>query len=340
MSSLVSIIVPIYNAMPYLEQCIASICQQSYNHFELILIDDGSTDESFDHAQSWASQDHRIKLYQQVNSGVSSARNKGLEYAKGDYILFVDSDDYIEAHCLQYLLDLAQSLTEKDLINFSYVVEDASQSTQMGQTLVENKLIPLDQLARKFWTYYQQGITNSPCNKLYHHQIIKEHQLRFPEKMRMGEDLIFNLNYFQYIDHILFTSEPLYHYRMHEQQATKRPDPSISQDILVFLPKVEEFIRQFAGSAYLPTYQDHGHQLLRHLLTAADNLDLAKEGPGRPSQAYVDMFKRFDQKLDMHQLNSRSNYENIVKFLFTHRYFNTLARLFRFKQQLRTGIKS
>lgn len=334
----VSIIVPFYNSMPYLEQCIASICQQTYPHFELILIDDGSKDQSLVCAQKWADQDQRIKIFRQKNAGVSSARNLGLDNSRGKYILFIDSDDYIEEHSLQYLMNLAKSLTEKDLINFSYWVENSSEQIVSKETLQENHLIPLEELARKFWTYYKQGVTNSPCNKLYHASLIRQYHLRFPENMKMGEDLIFNLNYFQHIDHLFLSSEKLYHYRMHDHQATKQANQTIIDDMLIFLPAIELFINQQAGSVYLPTYHQHGHQLLRHLLTAGESYFNAVDSSGSVVD-FVKILQLFDSIIDMKHLQAQNTFESLVKSLYSRRRFNSLAILLKSKAYLRRLIK-
>ena len=103
----VSIIVPVYNTASYLLRCIASLVNQTYSDLQIILIDDGSTDESGAIADEWQTKDPRIEVYHQQNQGLSCARNTGLVYAKGEYLCFIDSDDYIEAQFVQTLVEMA-----------------------------------------------------------------------------------------------------------------------------------------------------------------------------------------------------------------------------------------
>lgn len=108
---MISIIIPVYNVKLYLDNCIQSVIQQSYTDFECILVDDGSTDGSSEICDQWAEKDNRIIIVHQPNGGVSSARNKGLEQAKGEYICFIDSDDWVD---VDYLSAMINNLKEKE----------------------------------------------------------------------------------------------------------------------------------------------------------------------------------------------------------------------------------
>ena len=107
-----SFIIPVYNTKKYLERCIQSILKQSYQHYEILLIDDGSTDGSSEFCDSLSKIDNRIKVFHQVNSGVSTARNNGIKHGVGDYIIFVDSDDWLSLNyleCIEYLTSSSDS---------------------------------------------------------------------------------------------------------------------------------------------------------------------------------------------------------------------------------------
>ena len=105
MNGLISVIVPVYNTKDYLDRCVQSIINQTYHNIEIILVDDGSTDDSGKKCDSWASKDNRIHVIHQKNAGVSAARNAGIEFAHGEYIGFVDSDDVLSLQMYRILMD-------------------------------------------------------------------------------------------------------------------------------------------------------------------------------------------------------------------------------------------
>jgi glycosyltransferase involved in cell wall biosynthesis len=114
---LISIVVPVYNSEKYLEKCLVSLINQTYKNIEIIVINDGSTDGSLDIAKQLAKRDSRVKVYSKKNGGLSSARNHGIEKASGEYIGFVDSDDYIDCNMYSYLYDAL----EKNIHKFLFV---------------------------------------------------------------------------------------------------------------------------------------------------------------------------------------------------------------------------
>lgn len=147
-----SIISPVYNVYSYLERCVCSILNQSYNDFELILIDDGSTDGSSTLCDEWAAKDCRVKVFHQKNSGVSSARNKGLEEAKGQYLTFVDSDDFIAPDTYQINMDYLLEHQEIDIIQFPYChyinENEISNYHKPSSTL----LVGAEQIFKNWWS--------------------------------------------------------------------------------------------------------------------------------------------------------------------------------------------
>ena len=173
MNSLISIIVPIYNAEKYLAKCIQSLIHQTYTALQIILINDGSTDSSLSIAQQYAGQDSRIVVYSQANQGQSAARNKGLEYANGEYISFIDADDYIDTNFYETLL---QSIKGHDCVQIGY-----KRVSPMGDIL-------LTKLPHHFYQF------TSPCMRLYRHTAFTHHNLQFPTGM-IYEDVVFSLDF-------------------------------------------------------------------------------------------------------------------------------------------------
>jgi glycosyltransferase involved in cell wall biosynthesis len=169
----ISVIVPIFNAGAYLAKCIESLIHQPYTALQIILVNDGSTDDSLAIAQQYAAQDSRIEVYIQTNQGQSVARNLGLQYAKGEYISFVDADDYIDA---DFYTTLMQHIGELDCVQIGY-----RRVTARGKVLLEK-------LPKHFYQF------TSPCMRLYRRELFTQHNLRFPSGM-IYEDVVFSLDF-------------------------------------------------------------------------------------------------------------------------------------------------
>ena len=169
----ISVIVPIYKAEKYLSKCIESLIHQSYRALQIILVNDGSTDNSLTIAQDYAAQDTRIAIYSQPNKGQASARNNGLQYANGEWIAFVDADDYLDADCYAQLI---QHMANNDCVQMGY-----------RRMSTDGKIIE-EKCPRYFYQF------TSPCMRLYRRNLFTEHQLTFPEGM-IYEDVIFSLDF-------------------------------------------------------------------------------------------------------------------------------------------------
>ncbi|MDU1846689.1 MAG: glycosyltransferase [Niallia nealsonii] len=209
-----SIIIPIYNADKYLDKCISSVLCQTYKNFELILIDDGSSDTSLSICQKYQLLDKRVRLYHQENNGPSSARNVGIDYAKGEYIAFIDADDYITEDMYTDLMSIIKKencdLVISPLIHqFIGRKNKESCPTNLGYYgMINNSYVD----ANKIYPLFENGIVNGPCGKIYKASFIKEHKLRMPDEIHYGEDLIFNIEYLHYCNAIYLTDKAFYYY--------------------------------------------------------------------------------------------------------------------------------
>lgn len=201
---LISIIVPIYNAATFLSRCIDSVLVQTYPHFELILVDDGSTDESGAIADSLAVKDKRISVYHKPNTGVSQTRNFGLSYAKGEWISFVDSDDALSPVFLEELLKIATPETDMCLCNFKMTNGDGNdyryETFRPGKSNEET----ISNLYMCGWMF-SIGI-------LFRRSFLTDNQLLFPEHINYTEDVWFTTRAVFYAQHINKTEQTLYFY--------------------------------------------------------------------------------------------------------------------------------
>ena len=204
--TVISVIVPIYNAEKYIEECVSSIINQSFPDFELLLIDDGSTDSSGALCDSFAEKDSRIKVFHKQNGGVSSARNLGIEKSVGEWIAFVDSDDFIGNN---YLKSLFENTLDCDIVSCGFVVTDEN-----GKKIKTKK--------NPEGTFYKKNIVDivnndwivtSPWAHLIKASLIKDNSIKFYENRSMGEDTIFVLSCLDKAGCIRNIPELLYYYR-------------------------------------------------------------------------------------------------------------------------------
>ena len=203
---LISVIVPIYNRENRLDKCITSIINQTYRNLEIILINDGSTDNSLEKCYEYQRLDSRIKVVDKTNGGVSSARNEGIKNSCGDFIQFVDSDDYIELNMCETLLRYSQK--ENSDIIICGNKKEYSGKIYLNKCL--NKTVKdISEIKEDFSMLYERYIFNSPCNKLYKRDIVITY---FNEKISLGEDLVFNLSNLKNTHKVTFIEDCLYNY--------------------------------------------------------------------------------------------------------------------------------
>lgn len=211
--SLVSIIVPVYNAERYLSNCIESILNQTYKNIEIILIDDGSTDSSLIICNQYQEKDNRIKVIQQSNSGPSVARNNGIVASKGNYIQFVDSDDNLESNMTNKLVETISN-NQVELVLCGYNTIDMSNGSIFSRKSSPSTqgLYNKNEFLDFFGNLFINDFINPLWNKLYIRDAITNNNIKFIENVKMGEDLLFNLDYVTCCSSIYVIKEPLYNY--------------------------------------------------------------------------------------------------------------------------------
>ena len=224
----VSIIVPIYNTEKYLKKCLNSIVGQTYQNLEIILVDDGSTDNSDKIADDYAKNDKRIKAIHQKNSGQSAARNTGLKKATGDYIGFTDSDDEIKPTFTETLLKLYSKNTSIAVCGHQYHRIKENSSKNLYQSPLRPRRKSESQKAYILQLLARDGRMYSCNNKLFRASPIKEHNLTFNEKLNFSEDTNFVLDYLTHAKgEIAYTPEPLYIYNFGTDSSTVKTSATI-----------------------------------------------------------------------------------------------------------------
>ena len=239
----VSFIVPVYNAEMYLEECVESIRNQSYADLQIILVDDGSTDGSLNKCLALKDRDSRIEVVQQENKGVSAARNAGLEKAEGEWIAFVDADDFITKYYVEIF---------KEYLNEKYDI-CCGDEQKTGKQLPERR--ENLELNREQLEQYERGLLNkyavskaphltSACGKLYRRSLLDKKNIRFPEDLKKSEDAFFNQMVFHYATRGVYINREIYCYRQHEDSASHKYDCSSVDNYVKHLELLKHFLSE------------------------------------------------------------------------------------------------
>ncbi len=208
----ISVIIPVYNAEKYLTKCLNSIVNQTYTNLEIILVNDGSKDSSLNICYEYKKKDDRIKVINNDNHGASYSRNCGISISTGEYIMFIDADDYIENNFIERLITCNEYETY-DLFISCYT-DFYDKNIFKEKKLIDENILTFD-LKKDYLNIVKY--LRTPWGKIYKLNIIKENNIKFPEDYITAEDQIFNFRYLKYIKKYRFLNECLYFYR-HENK--------------------------------------------------------------------------------------------------------------------------
>lgn len=302
----VSIIVPVYNTEQYLSRCIDSILAQTFDDFELILVNDGSTDNSGKICEEYAQKDNRIKVIHKENGGVSSARNLGLDEAKGEWITFIDSDDYISD---TYLSDFP-----KNEMNDMEICGIVSFNGQMFISSQQETNYSGKKLAQFYEELFCYRANTSPCAKIIKREVIKTNNIYFDTNMKLTEDTLFILNLLNFINAIQIISNTNYYYNAPSNIILKYnitlKQIKYNLDCLIKSAKKLDERYSFNLNCIIDPIKNFQFGCFKNLLTNANNekkLELIQE------------YKRYK----MLRYIPKLNYKELI-FLLTQIYFPSL----------------
>ena len=244
----ISIIIPIYNGEKYIENCIESILNQSFKDFELILINDGSTDNSQEIVERYQERYNFIRVYFKENGGVSSARNLGIQKAKGKFITCIDSDDEIREKYLEVLHQACQyDYVVSGIIN-RYINDVKEVYQDLESVLDEDFGNHIGSLSK---TFFVNGFIHSSCGKLYKTEILQKYDIRFPN-IRLSEDSMFNILYLQHVNAWKVLKEAQYIY-MHRSDAGNATSIFREEDIEIYIELHNQMRKLPIKKAYVDT---------------------------------------------------------------------------------------
>lgn len=238
---MISVIVPVYNVEKYLERCVKTIAAQTYKDLEILLIDDGSTDKSGEMCDDFQQTDSRIKAFHKQNGGLSDARNYGIEHSAGEFISFVDSDDYIDEKMLETLHRL---ITENDADLAVCSAMDVFEGKEVTQ-VKEIKEFNLNKVESYKYMLRGDGIP-SACNKLYKRQTVGN--VRFPVG-KLYEDGFFTPQILKKVEKTAVTSKPMYYYFRRADSITTKPFRKGDLDVIEAYDKCVKQVKELCPEA-------------------------------------------------------------------------------------------
>ena len=303
---LVSIILPVYNAQNHLARCVGSICAQTYRNIEIIILNDGSKDQSLPVCEEFRQKDPRILLVDKANSGVSDTRNLGLKLASGKYVEFVDSDDYLDPDFTERLVAAAEE-NEADFVIAPYKMVIPAGASKPEQVLdkIQDELGVMS-VARppevREYGFLPAGVYDKDTfalrlmdkpasyfysvlwNKLYRRDILTGNDIQFVSEMRWAEDLVFNLRYIQYAERFVAIDKPGYYYVQNPQSICHtqiKPATLVQNKIQVFHYYKDLYTR-------LGMYEQVRPQLYKFLIDIAESTY-----PSGPFKKVIDEAKAY-----------------------------------------------
>lgn len=327
---LISIIVPVYKVEKYLKRCLDSIINQTYTNLEIILVDDGSPDNSGKICDEYALKDNRITVIHKENGGVSSARNTGLNSSTGKWISFVDSDDWIDEN---YFSTMMRNINDDvDVIICSYnrvVNEKYEQIRYFYKTKSLNNYEYLNNVLNP-----QSGF--GFCHmKLYRKKVI--HEINFNENLKVGEDALFNLKISSNIKKAIFIPDTLYNYRINSESVVKKFDIEYVQKYLKAMQYTKEYIFNNYKDKFV--YQNYYNYVAFHLLLISVNYCFHKKNKlnGRKELKKVCNILEFREALQKSNYNNISLTRKISLFCLKYKLYFIMELICRIRQKQNSG---
>lgn len=309
---MISIIVPAYKSEKTIGKCIESLINQTYKDIEIIIVIDGISDNTYEKAKEYETLDSRVRVVKKENEGVSSARNMGIRLAKGEYIQFLDSDDYAEAKLCEKLI----SAVEKDasqLVICGFYHEFLSKTYK--KLPVDAGSYLLNDFSKQYTQLYLSGFLNMPWNKLYEKKLIKD---MFPTDISLGEDLEFNLKYMKSINKISVIDEPLIHYIQNngsENLSTKKREDKL--ELALRVRKISKEYYSWLGNVNMSPVFD-----TRFIMEILDEIEALPYDKEMTKKEKLDLIRQYSLKEEIIDAQNNINLKQL-----DYRIINTFLKL-------------
>lgn len=336
-----SFIVPVYNCEKYLEISIRAITRLQIENYEIILVDDGSTDLSAKICDKLAKENKKIRCIHQKNQGVSEARNKGLQLATGEYVLFLDADDTIETEKLCQLTNIIDTDSSIDMVIFGMSFDYYYQ----GKLYRQDKFFPpfngkvcKEQWLQRMYELYITNSLNSICNKIIKRSILQKNKLILCSEMFIYEDLEYSLRCMAHCDNIYFDSNIIYHYRQTEDEGNAGRRLKKIDHITDLIKKIEKALDELLENQSIQENQRTTKTILLKLYLTLAREKICVSNIRGIRSVCIDFIGWFDE-YDGEYLNNEKSY--ITQLLNRKIYVLTLNRYYiAIRHKLAIRIKS
>ncbi len=280
---MISLIVPVYNIKKYLDRCVSSILTQTYKEFELILVDDGSTDGSSDVCDFYVRQDSRVIVIHKQNGGLVSARKSGLKIAQGEYIGFVDGDDWIEPQMYEHLMSLVTEYQADMALGGS--IEDVNGQTIYKTNYLKPGVYDKERLCRDVYPYmlcagefFCMGVQPYIWNKLIRRDLTNKHMWTIDDRIRIGEDVAAVVPMLLMADKVVISDACDYHYCIRETSMMRQKNENREWDEVCILHRFLESVFSIYLLKYADLERQLSHYTIGNMLTRAYEKLAGKDG--------------------------------------------------------------
>lgn len=313
-NELISIIIPVYNAEKTIKRCLSSLVSQTYFYIEVIIINDGSTDKSLEIITTFENKIKNLKIINQTNKGVSVARNEGLKVAKGQYIIFLDSDDYLDKTCCEVSIN---SMKDSDLVIFGLNIY--KNDILLRTPHLEKECLHLKNNINNYWKL--RTINLGPCNKLYKKKLITD---LFDEHLSLGEDTKFVIDYLKNVNFVNVIPQCLYNVNLDNNQSLNRKYRKDRLDQLISVRNYEkdmlDKLYQCYDARIYNEYIYDIHVILHDIIKRKLSIKYIKEN--------VDKFDYGSLKEYVHLKNK---YYSLFFYFVSHRYYLSVCLLLKIR---------
>ena len=326
----ISVVIPCYNCEKYIKRCIQSIFNQNYENYEIIFVDNNSTDKSLEIVKSLKS--NKLKVYQCQEKGVSNARNFGLTKAKYEYCMFVDSDDYLESNCFVTLNNIVKSNNCVDIIYFNYYSilnnkkiksNDISETKKISKFEIQNSFIA-KLLKTEFW--------GSVWRILIKKSIISDNHIFFDSEVCIAEDLLFNLNILEHANNIQLVESPLYNYYVNSFSALNTYKSDYLKNNVILHSKIKELIKKYYNTEIIKKAYAYNRVVMYTSSISNSVRSECKDIAIGEIKKLSDMFLKDD--IDVINLNLKPLIKFTLYLLKWKQYF-WLYKLYNIKEKIR-----